>query len=143
MSAPWGALPLLADKSAWVRAGRRPELWEDAMRRGQIVICGLVQLELLCSARTRDDVLALRGELSALRDLPITRSHLDAAIAALVELAAGGSDGAHRVPPADAVIAACAADHACAVLHYDRHYDRLAGVLGFESVWLAPAGELA
>jgi hypothetical protein len=74
------------------------------MRRGQIVICGLVQLALLYSARTRDDVLALRGELSALRDLPITRSHLDAAIAALVELA---------------------------------------GVLGFESVWLAPAGELA
>jgi predicted nucleic acid-binding protein len=52
------------------------------------------------------------------------------------------ADGHHRVPPQDAIIAACAAEHGCAVLHYDAHYDRLADVLGFESVWSAPRGTI-
>ena len=31
----------------------------------------------------------------------------------------------------------------CSVLHYDHHFDRLAEVLHFRSVWLAPAGSLS
>ncbi len=105
--------------------------------------CGVVELELLYSARTQEDVERLRERLSSIRHLPITLGHVDAAIGAVVELASMGADGHHRVPPADAIIAACAAERGCGVLHYDRHYDRLGEVLGFDSVWLAPAGELA
>jgi hypothetical protein len=40
------------------------------------------------------------------------------------------------------LIAAAAQEAAVGLLHYDRHFDRLAEVLHFRSVWLAPAGTL-
>lgn len=139
----WGGqAPLLADKSAWARVASFPELWLDALQRKRIVMCTVVQLELLYSARTRADVEELGGELDRLRDVPITRGTMIAARQAMIDLAARGSDGHHRVPPQDAIIAACAAEHGCAVLHYDAHYDRLAEVLGFEALWAAPRGSL-
>jgi len=136
-----GAL-LLADKSAWARVGSYPDAWLDALDAGRIVICAVAHLELLYSARTRADVDQLDAELANLREIPITRGTLVAAKRAMVDLAARGSDGHHRVPPQDAIIAACAAEHGCAVLHYDAHYDRLSGVLGFESIWAAPRGTI-
>jgi predicted nucleic acid-binding protein len=47
------------------------------------------------------------------------------------------------VPIPDVLTAAVAVDHGLGVLHYDAHFDRLAAVMGFESVWLAPRGTLA
>lgn len=93
MSDDWGALPLLADKSAWTRAPRRAERWGEALRSDRVVTCAIIGLELLYRARTADDVVALREELSSLRHLPVTRGHVDAAVTALVELAALGSAG--------------------------------------------------
>lgn len=133
---------LLADKSAWARIDSYPDEWLDALNAGRIVICSVSHLELLYSARTRSDLERLDEELTRLRDIPITRGTLSAAKRAMLDLAARGSDGHHRVPPPDAIIAACAAEHGCAVLHYDRHYDRLADVLGFESIWSAPRGSI-
>ena len=53
---------------------------------------------------------------------------------------AGHSDGYHRVPLADALIAAAAAEHGgLAVLHRDAHFDRLAETLAFQSVALPGA----
>jgi predicted nucleic acid-binding protein len=50
---------------------------------------------------------------------------------------AGRSDGYHRVPLTDALIAAAAAEHgALALLHRDTHFDKLAEVLTFENVKL-------
>ncbi|WP_196189276.1 PIN domain-containing protein [Conexibacter sp. W3-3-2] len=139
----WGSgLPLLADTSAWARVAHYPERWLQALDRGHIVGCGVVHLELLFSARDREDVLELDADLGTLRDLPVSRTTLAAARQAVLDLAARGSAGNHRVPPQDAIIAACAAEHGCAVLHYDAHYDRLADVLAFESVWVAPRGSL-
>jgi predicted nucleic acid-binding protein len=43
---------------------------------------------------------------------------------------------------ADYLIAATAAECGFGVLHYDHRYDTLAGVLGFESVWIAPPGAI-
>jgi predicted nucleic acid-binding protein len=134
--------PLLADKSAWARVSAYPDAWLDALDGEHIVICVVVALELLYSARTRTDVQQLDAQLSELPDLPISRSTLSAARGAMVELAGKGSDGHHRVPPQDAIIAACAAEHGCAVLHYDAHYDRLSSVLDFDSVWAAPRGSV-
>ena len=48
----------------------------------------------------------------------------------------------HRVPLADALIAAAAQEAGVGVLHYDHHYDRLAEVLSFASRWAAPPGGL-
>lgn len=52
------------------------------------------------------------------------------------------SAGAHRISVADYFIAAAAQDIGAAVLHYDRDFDRLAEVMEFESVWLAPPGSI-
>ena len=134
--------PLLADKSAWARVSAYPDAWLEALSQESIVICAVTTLELLYSARTRVDVEQLDAELTGLRDVPITRGTLAAARRAMIDLAARGSDGHHRVAPQDAIIAACAAEHGCAVLHYDAHYDRLADVLGFESIWAAPRGSV-
>ena len=134
--------PLLADKSAWARIASYPDAWLDALDADRIVICAVAHLELLYSARTRADVEQLDAELAHLRDIPITRGTLAASKRAMLDLSALGSDGHHRVPPQDAIIAACAAEHGCAVLHYDAHYDRLGEVLGFESIWAAPRGTI-
>jgi len=132
----------LADKSAWVRVASYRDDWLAALDEERIVICAMTHLELLYSARTRIDLEQLDAALSDLRDIPMTRGTLASAKRAMLDLATRGSDGNHRVPPQDAIIAACAAEHGCAVLHYDAHYDRLSEVLGFESIWSAPAGTI-
>jgi predicted nucleic acid-binding protein len=64
------------------------------------------------------------------------RAVADAAMAALGELAER-SDGYHRVPVTDALIAAAAAEHGgVAVLHHDSHFDKLAEALAFQGVRL-------
>ena len=92
-------------------------------------------MEILYSARTSAEFLALEAELDALRIVRNDRTVADAAMRALAELAAH-SDGYHRVPFTDALIAAAAAEHGVAVLHRDAHFDRLTESLGFESVTL-------
>jgi predicted nucleic acid-binding protein len=101
-----------------------------------MLITPIVRMEILYSARTSSEYVALEAELNALRVLRDDRAVANAAIAAMRELAAR-SDGYHRVPPTDALIAAAAAEHGgLAVLHRDAHFDRLAEVLLFESVEL-------
>jgi predicted nucleic acid-binding protein len=134
--------PLLADKSAWARVDSYQDAWLEALDADRIVVCAISNLDLLYSARTRADVEQLDADLAHLRDIPITRGTLAAAKRAMLDLAARGSDGHHRAHPQDAIIAACAAEHDCAVLHYDAHYDRLADVLVFESVWCAARGTI-
>ena len=93
-------------------------------------------MEVLYSARTSSEFLALEMELDALRILRNDRAVADAAMRAIGELAERG-DGSHRVPLTDALIAAAAAEHGgLAVLHRDAHFDRLAEVLGFRSFQL-------
>jgi predicted nucleic acid-binding protein len=93
-------------------------------------------MEILYSARTSSEFVALERELDALRTLRNDGAVADTAMSAYRELAAR-SDGHHRVPLTDALIAAAAAEHGgLAVPHKDSHFDRLATVLAFESVTL-------
>jgi predicted nucleic acid-binding protein len=134
---------LIADTSAWVRASHPlvRDRWAQALRGGQVATCSIVTLELLYSARNAEELAAIEAEQALLREVPVAVSAQRAAIGSLRELATGGP-GQHRVPLADALIAAAAQDAGVDVLHYDRHYDRLARVLGLVSVWIAPAGSL-
>jgi len=140
---PWGGAVLIADPSAWARAQHPAvrEAWANGLRAGQIATCSIVTLELLRVPRDLDELLATEAALAQLRDVPVSVSVQRAAIAALRDLAAIGPLH-HRVPIPDVLIAAAAQEGAVGVLHYDRHYDRLAEVLDFESRWLAPAGSL-
>lgn len=144
MAVTWVGGPWVADTSAWARAATTQVAgaWKDAARAGEIVACPIVTLELLFDARDARAVDTVASACAALRQAPITRTVTDAAIVAVQGLAASGSDGAHTVRVPDALIAAAAAERGFGVLHYDRHFDRLAGVLGFTSQWVAPAGSL-
>jgi predicted nucleic acid-binding protein len=140
---PFGGSVLIADTSAWVRASHPlvREQWAGALRGGRVATCSIVTLELLFSARDARGLAELEAEQALLRDVPVSISAQRAAIGAVRDLAAEGP-GQHRVPIADALVAAAAQEAGVDVLHYDRHYDRLAKVLSFSSVWIAPAGTL-
>ncbi|MGI8904671.1 MAG: hypothetical protein ACR2IP_13705 [Solirubrobacteraceae bacterium] len=56
-------------------------------------------------------------------------------------LAPGGEH--RRVPPADLLIAAAAELASVPLIHYDRDYERIAGVTGQDHSWLVPDGALA
>jgi len=139
----WNGELFIADKSVWDRAGLpqiRP-LWEQALRADQIATCAISRLELLYSARGIEEFASWETDLAALRDIPITRSELAAAVGAMRDLVERG-DRHHRVPLPDVILAATAASAGVGVLHYDRHFDRLAEVLSFRSQWIVPRGTI-
>jgi predicted nucleic acid-binding protein len=132
--------PFVADTSAWWRANALPpelaDLLSKAVREDRLWITPIVRMEILYSARTSSEYVALELELDALKILRNDRAVADAAMSALAELATH-SDGYHRVPLTDALIAAVAAEHGgLAVLHHDTHFVRLTKTLAFESVAL-------
>jgi len=135
-----GDAPFVADTSAWWRVASLPSdlgtFVQDAILADRLWITPIVRMEILYSARTSSEYVALEAELDALRILRSDRAVTDAAMSALSELAER-SDGYHRVPLTDALIAAAAAEHGgLAVLHRDAHFDRLVETLAFQSVEL-------
>ncbi|MGH2863890.1 MAG: PIN domain-containing protein [Solirubrobacteraceae bacterium] len=132
--------PFIADTSAWWRMASLPDelgdLIQAAVLADRMWITPIVRMEILYSARSSSEYLALEAELVALRIVRNDRAVADAAMGAFGELAER-SDGYHRVPVTDALIAAAAAEHGgVAVLHRDRHFDKLAEVLAFQCVEL-------
>jgi predicted nucleic acid-binding protein len=138
--------PVVADTSAWMRsnASAVAERWGATLRAEAIVIATPVVMEILYTARTAAELARLHDVLGGFRQLPITRAVGDASVAAMLELGSGTGrrPGAHRISPVDYLTAAAAAEQGFGVLHYDRHFDRLAEVFPFESVWIAPPGSL-
>jgi predicted nucleic acid-binding protein len=135
-----GDEPFVIDTSTWWRIRRLPADLARPLRAaisdGRALITPLVRIEILYSARTSTEYSEVDAELAIFRMLRNDRAAADAAISALRELSEH-ADGYHRVPVADALIAAAAADQGgLAVLHKDAHFDRLAEVLAFESVTL-------
>jgi predicted nucleic acid-binding protein len=133
LAEPFAAVPLVVDTSAWVRQ-RDPNVrprWEATLEAGLIASCPVVALELLAAARNEDEYTALAAALDALPQAPVTASACRAALTASRDL-----HGSRRLPAADYLIAAAAAERGFGVLHQDRHFDTLAQVLGFHSVRL-------
>ncbi len=140
---PYGGGLYIADTSAWNHATRASVVddWSRAFADGQIATCAPVVLELLFSAQDAEELNRIDGGLAALRDIPVTRSTNRAAIGAMRALARI-RPRYHRVSGLDLLTAAAASAAGIGVLHYDRHFDRLAEVLPFESRWIAPPGSL-
>lgn len=134
----------LADTSAWVRAAAPTveEQWLSALRNRQLTTCPIVRIELLYSAKSGAEYDGIDVALGVLRDIPITRAVTNGALAAYRTLAHHEPRYQRSVTLRDLLIAAAAADAGVGVLHYDRHFDRLAQVLEFESRWIVPAGSL-
>jgi predicted nucleic acid-binding protein len=131
---PYGpGIQLVVDTSAWARQ-RDPdfvERWKATLSAGLIAICPVAGLEILGSARNEADFAVLDQALCALPQAPVTASVCAAALGASRDLR-----GSRRLPAADYLIAAAAAERGFGVLHLDSHYDTLAAVLGFVSVRL-------
>jgi predicted nucleic acid-binding protein len=132
--------PFVVDTSAWWRfsslSGEIAGLVKAAGDDDRMWITPIVRMEILYSARSSTEYIALETDVDALRILRNDRTVADAAMSAIGELAEHG-DGYHRVPLTDALIAAAAAEHGgVAVLHRDTHFDKLAEVLAFENVEL-------
>lgn len=129
---PYGpGVRLVVDTSAWVRqrdAGVT-ERWKATLQAGLIAVCPVAALEMLAAARDEDAFATLQRVLGGLPQAPVTASVCDAALGAARDLR-----GSRRVPAADYLIAAAAAERGFGVLHLDSHYDTLASVLGFPSV---------
>jgi predicted nucleic acid-binding protein len=131
---PYGpGVPLVVDTSAWVRQRDVDVVarWKATLTAGLIAVCPVAALEILAGARDEDGFEALARALAALPQAPVTASVCAAALGAARELRGG-----RRLPAADYLIAAAAAERGFGVLHLDGHYDTLASVLGFASVRL-------
>lgn len=137
---PYGSgAALVFDTSAWNRQ-RHPSVlprWQATLAAGLLTACPVVALEVLASARDEHAFGDLDQALAALAQAPITRAACDRALGASRDLA-----GERRLPAADHLIAAAAAERGLGVLHYDRDFEPLCRVLGIESVSIAPRGEL-
>jgi predicted nucleic acid-binding protein len=129
---PFGpGVPLVVDTSAWARQ-REPDVverWKATLIAGLIAVCPVAALEILTSARNEEDFAVLDRALGALPQAPVTASVCAAALSASREL-----KGSRRMPAADYLIAAAAAERGFGVLPLEGHYDALASVLGFASV---------
>jgi predicted nucleic acid-binding protein len=132
---------LVVDTSAWVRQHHPAvaQRFRETADARLLVGCPVANLELLSTARSASEHDTLSGWLGALRQAPITQGVCASAESASRELATANHP---YVPVADYLIAAAAAERGFDVLHYDHHYDTLAGVLGFQSVWIAPPGTI-
>jgi predicted nucleic acid-binding protein len=134
---PWdGAGPVLADTSAWMQArrdGRARDLLLGAIGRGDVRWCWPVRYELMADARGSDGIAAIERTLDSLREIPVDRSVQRAVLAAMRELAAGGSHGAHRFPLTDLTVAAAAQHAGVDILHFDQRLERLGEHLGVGS----------
>ncbi|MHB8470211.1 MAG: PIN domain-containing protein [Gaiellaceae bacterium] len=135
---------LIADTSAWTRAHHPAvrDQWAQALENNQIVTCPIVELELLFSTRNGADFEQWAADLAQLRNIAVTRSVTNAARQAFRQLAHVHTGHHRSVKLPDLLIAACAQDAGIGILHYDADFDALAGVLPFDSRWIAPRGSI-
>jgi predicted nucleic acid-binding protein len=137
---PYGSgQPLVFDTSAWNRQNNPSVLarWLATAEGDLLAVCPVVALELLATAPDQEAFADLDRTLAALPAAHVTRAAGTAAIGASRELR-----GERRLPAADYLIAAAAAERGAGVLHYDRHFDILCKALGIESVWIAEPGSI-
>jgi predicted nucleic acid-binding protein len=118
---------LLIDKSAYARGAAGANL------EGEYCLCAVSRWEMLYSARSPTDYVAIEQDLAKFRDLRMDAETFATAGSAQRDLA---KTGRHRVPVPDLLIAACAQQSGAAVVHVDRHFDVLSSVLHFNSIRL-------
>ena len=130
----------LGDKSALARLHQDEVLHRVSALylSGQIATCGMIDLELLYSARDGDDHHELARDRLLLPRVPCGDAAFDRAIEVQGVLA---DTGRHRAVAVEDLVIAAAAEHAgLAVLHYDQDYDLIAEVTGQPMEWVVPQG---
>lgn len=130
----------LADKSALARI-HLPQAYKlrALIEAGEVATCMIVDLEMLYSARSKDDYEALLDERLGLSRVDLTQELFDDAVDIQSALARAGK---HRLPIPDLIIAAAARSADLTVIHYDADFERIAEVTDLEHEWLMPAGNV-
>lgn len=95
---------------------------------GFVATCGVVDLEILYSARTGNEHALVMAQRRGLPGLSMPEDIWDRAREVQGLLADRGQHRAASIP--ELLIAATAEQHAVSVLHYDADYDLIAGVTG-------------
>lgn len=132
----------LADKSALSRLAK-PEVGErlgPLLAEGAVATCGIVLLEVLYSARTGADYVAIRELLEGLERVPVDDQTFDRALEVQERLAQRGEHRGSSLP--DLLLAAAAERAALTVLHYDSDFDRIRAVTGQRAEWVVPRGSV-
>lgn len=134
----------LADPSVIAR-GKRQAVHDriaPLIEGGQLVICGLIELELLFSARGYRELTDARARrVAAVALVDMEQADFDRATQVMTELAKRGK---HRVAGiADLLVAACAERSGLTLLHYDSDFDAIGAVTGQPTEWVVPRGSLS
>ncbi len=133
----------LADKSAIVHLGKPVVAARlvPLILAGDVATCGVVELEVLYSARSEKDLLATRQERElAYPRVAMTEGDFARAEDVLALLAKRGHHRAVSLP--DLLIAAVAERAGLTVLHYDADFDIVSAVTHQPVEWVAKQGSL-
>lgn len=124
----WVMARYVADKSALARIHLGPVAprMESLFLAGEVVACGIVDLDLLFSARTSADYLAILANRRSLPRAEVGEAGIERAVEVQTALAPKGS----APGPGDSglLIAAAAEAAGPGVLRYDADFDRVAAV---------------
>lgn len=134
----------LVDKSALWRAGNPAvaEVLAPMLEAGLVAICGVVELEMLYSARNGKDHRQMRFELrTGFERIPTIDDDFRRAAEVQGLLAAKGTHRAVSLP--DLLIAAVAERHRLQVLHYDGDFDLISGHTRQPTRWIVRRGSVA
>lgn len=132
----------LIDKSALARMPLEPVRRRIApiLEAAEAATCAIIDLEMLYSARNREDYEDIRRRRSlAYHFVPMSEAVLQRAVAVQAELARIGH---HRVAIPDLLIAAAAEAASLTVLHYDRDYEVIARVTRQPVEWVVARGSV-
>lgn len=131
----------LADKSALARA-RHPAvagILDPLLQASLLAVCGIVELEVLYSARNGTNHQQMRSELETGFEWLHTED-VDFRRAVEVQGLLATTAQHRAVSLADLLIAAVAERHRVTVLHYDNDFDLIAAVTGQATRWVVPRG---
>jgi predicted nucleic acid-binding protein len=132
----------LADKSALALFHLEPvaSRMESLFLAGEVATCGIVDLELLFSARSTADYLAILADRRSLPRAEVGKVGIERAVEVQTALARKGQHRGLAIP--DLLIAAAAEAAGLTVLHYDADFDRVAEVTGQPTEWVVPKGSV-
>lgn len=132
------ALSYIADKSALARLKHQAVAARLGPIFGDLATCPVIDLEILYSAKTHQDLVEVLRERRSLHQLTMAQSDFDRAVDVLEQLARRGQHRAASIP--GLLIAAVAERHGLTLLHYDKDFELIAAVTGQQVQWVVPAG---
>ncbi|HVC23982.1 MAG TPA: PIN domain nuclease [Candidatus Dormibacteraeota bacterium] len=132
----------LADKSALARVHLDPVAQRvgPLYLAGEVATCGVVDLELLFSARSCRDYLDILSDRRSLPRAEVGEAQLERAVEVQTALARQSRHRGVSIP--DLLIAAAAESAGLTVLHYHQDFDLVAEVTGQRCEWVVARGSV-